>query len=198
MTSVVNFPTARHVVTMDLRQLKRLTGQTELKEVLAMMSGAEVDDLKSHVFGPWPLLRETCEQAAFVYTKDYPSHDPAQPLMVESIRAGVAAYHEASKTVRFAKPLAFIKAMMKCLQFSYQWQVVGIDPASGRRLAWGNMTTPIPVWMRKQDFVTLEYMPITGRAGCVREKWMYLAIKLIPAYCDEILDCLLVENMRAG
>lgn len=197
--SIVSFPTDRQTVTHDLRHIKRITGQTELKDVLAQLTEKDIGTLKNNVFGPWPVLRDLCEQVAFAFTKDFPSSTKGEFLVSAAIREGIAAYSNCSLHDRFSKPLCFIKAMMQRLQECYLWQVIGCPLMTGRRLAWDTMSAPIPVWLRKQDFVTIEFQQLPQEMAAVPpEMWMYLACKFVPSYCHELLDRLLAQNVKAS
>lgn len=195
--NILHFPKQPTAYTLDTRQLKRISGQTELKEIVSGMSCDEVETLKEVIFGPWPILRELCETSAYTFTRYYPGQATDTGLVQEAIVLGINAYKRTNRSALYSKPMAFIEAMMSHLDSSTDWQVVGAQLDGTRKTAWKNMVMPIPSWMKKNDFQKIEFTRFQNDKKW-KGRWLYLACRLLPVYGDEMLGSLLEKQLGAG
>ncbi|WP_054286927.1 hypothetical protein [Gulbenkiania mobilis] len=198
MHNIITFPSSTQTHTIDPRDLKRMTGQTELRNVLTAMSAGDAADLKLHVFQPWPVLREMCENASFFLTAGYPSLE-GKGLLESCLLNAMRNFMQTTQTTQYSKPEAFIRTLCVGLSETHRFQVVGASMGGTRKSAWDTFNTPLPVWMKKHDYLTVEFIPLDrSDMHYSNATWIYIACRLMPAYGNALMGSLLESHVRAS
>ncbi len=198
MGNIITFPSSTLTYTIDPRDLKRMSGQTELRNVLASMGESDAADLRLHVYQPWPVLREMCENACFFLTAGYPSQG-GKGLLERCLLSAMHKFMQTTQTTQYSRPEAFIRTLCIGLSETHMFQVVGASMGGARKSAWDTFNTPLPVWMKKNDYLTVEFIPLDrSDIHFSNATWIYIACRLMPAYGNALMDSLLESHVRTG